>query len=245
MLTFNPDTNIFSSSLLTDSRYIFGFSTRLLGDGRNAQVIQNFLSENEIPYTALVLPGQIHSANIADITETIAGIQKIDDTDGVITNLENVVLAVRTADCVPMIFIDKKAGIIGISHQGWRGSLKRLPEKMIRAMEKKGADPAYIEIAIGPAVGDCCYDISEDRYYAFMEEFNGFSDSIFSFRKGKRHLNLALLNYLLALQAGIKKEHVDFFPFCTSCDKNRFYSFRRDGKTGKFGEMFSFVVKRY
>ncbi len=244
MLTYNLDTNIFSSSIINNNHYISGFSTRLLGDGRNTQVIQNFLSENDISYAALVLPEQIHSANVADITETAARIQKIDDTDGVVTNLERVILVVRTADCVPMIFADKKAGTIGISHQGWRGSLKRLPEKIIHAMRKKGADSSNIEIAIGPAIGDCCYDISEDRYYAFMEEFNGFSDKIFSFRRGKRHLNLALLNYLLVLHAGVKKEHIDFFPFCTSCDKNRFFSFRRDGKTEKFGEMFSFVMRR-
>lgn len=245
MIVYNSDTNIFSSSLLTDSRYVSGFSTRLLGDGRNVQVIENFLSENDIPYTTLVLPGQIHSANVADVSDNAVGIEKIDDTDGVVTNLENVVLIVRTADCVPMIFVDKKAGIIGISHQGWRGSLKRLPEKMIGMMKQKGSSSSDIAVAIGPAIGDCCYDISEDRYYTFMEEFNGFSGRIFSFRKGKRHLNLALLNYLLALHAGVKKENIDFFPFCTSCDRNRFYSFRRDGKTEKFGEMFSFVVKRY
>jgi YfiH family protein len=147
-----------------------------------------------------------------------------------------------TADCCPIIFAEKKEGIIGISHHGWRGSVKKFAVKIIDRMIDEGARKENINIAIGPAIGECCYDVDNDRYYEFREEFDGFTNKIFHHRGGRWHLNLAMLNYLLLLEVGIKKENIDFFPFCTKCDKDRFFSFRRDRKT-IHSEMFSFITR--
>lgn len=244
MIIFNDDLKIFFSTQINDEQYFAGFSTKALGDGRDARKILRFLDYSKIHYKKLVVLDQIHSVNIHFFDrQKIDSIEKIVDTDGVITNQSNVVLSVRTADCAPLIFTDKKRGLIGISHQGWRGSLKKMAAKMIDILVQKGGNKEDIIVAIGPEIGPCCYDIDEDRYVEFLEVFDGYSDKIFHFEKGRRHLNLALLNYLQLLDAGVKKEHIDFFPFCTSCDAKRFFSFRRDQKNHS-GQMFNFITMR-
>lgn len=241
MIVFNSKIKIFYSTKFNDDKFFAGFGTRDLGDGRNLRNIFQFLHQNTINYKKLVVLEQIHSVNIEFFDfDGDKNLEKIEDTDGVITNKKNIVLSVRTADCLPIIFVDKSSGLIGISHQGWRGSFKKMAIKMINQIIEKGGKRENILVAIGPGIGDCCYNIAEDRYYQFLEEFNGYSDKIFKVRKGKRYLNLMLFNYLLLIDAGVRKENIDFFPFCTCCDKKRFFSFRRDRKKD-YGEMFSFV----
>lgn len=244
MIIYDSTLKIFYSSLINDNDYFSGFGTKQLGDGKKQiENIFKFLNSNNIRYSQIVIPEQIHSTNIdIFVVKTRDKLEKIEDTDGVITNEKGVVLTVMTADCVPIVFADKKNGVIGISHQGWRGSIKRMSQKMIDKIIEVGGRIENIKAGIGPSIGDCCYDIDDDRYYQFFEEFNGYSQHIFYRRSGKWHLNLAKLNYLLLLEKGVRKENIDFFPFCTKCDKKRFFSFRRDKKLIE-GEMFSFILK--
>jgi YfiH family protein len=244
MIIYDSDLKIFSSSLINDSKYFSGFATRELGDGKHdIENIFHFLDSNDIEYRRLVIPEQIHSVNIESFSsKSNEKLVKIEETDGVITREKGTVLTVVTADCCPIIFAEKKEGIIGISHHGWRGSVKKFAVKIIDRMIDEGARKENINIAIGPAIGECCYDVDNDRYYEFREEFDGFTNKIFHHRGGRWHLNLAMLNYLLLLEVGIKKENIDFFPFCTKCDKDRFFSFRRDRKT-IHSEMFSFITR--
>lgn len=245
MISFDFNLKIFFPSLINDNNYFSGFGTRQLGDAkRHLESIFNFFDNQRINYSKIVIPEQIHSINIAVFqSASKKDLERIEETDGIITKEKGVVLTVRTADCLPMVFVDKKAGIIGISHQGWRGSIKRMAQNMIDKIIMLGGMKENIKVALGPSIGDCCYNINEDRYYQFKEEFDGYSDKIFHRRRGEWYLNLGKLNYLLLLEKGMKKENIDFFPFCTQCDKERFFSYRRERKTGKFGEMFSFIIK--
>lgn len=244
MIVYNPDSKIFYSTKLNDETYFSGFSTKELGDARNLNTFTNFFNQQNIPYKKLVILQQIHSTNIEVLenSKTEDKMEMIEDTDGVITKSAGVILTIRNADCVPLLFVDKSSGIIGISHQGWRGSLKKMAAKMVGLITQSGAKKDKLNVAIGPAIGACCYDIDDDLYYNFLEEFDGYSDKVFMMKKGRRHLNLALLNYLQLVKTGVKKENIDFFPFCTKCDSKRFFSRRRSGKEN-FEEMFNFVMK--
>jgi len=247
MIVHNSHFSIFYSTLINDGSFFSGFSTKIVGDGRNIQTILRFLNFNKILYKKIIVLGQIHSINIYFYNEkNNLEIQKIDDVDGVITNQKNTVLIVRNADCLPIIFVDKHRGLIGISHQGWRGTLKKMSIKMIDSFVDRGSKKEHIRIALGPAIGACCYNITDDRYYEFMSEFHRYEDRIFHFEQGRRHLNLSVLNYLQLQDAGIEKSQIDFFPFCTQCDKKRFFSFRRSqnkrDKGDVFGDMFSFIT---
>ena len=243
MITYNPDLKIFYSSKINDRDFFSGFGTKELGDARKPDNILQFFQKISFNIERLVVMEQIHSTNI-DVYEVERAnkIEKIDDCDGVISKKNNCLLTARTADCLPIIFVDKKQGIIAISHQGWRGSLKNFVKKMVEEMVKQGADKNELIVAIGPGIGPCCYDIDDDRYYQFLEEFDGYSTQIFQMRGGKRYVDLSRLNFLLLADAGIKKENIDYFPFCTFCDQKRFFSFRRD-RQHNFGEMFHFIIK--
>jgi YfiH family protein len=244
MIKYDNNLKIFSSSLINDDFYfISGFSTKALGDGRKINVIFDFFQKNKFSFKKIVVLEQIHSTNINFFnSKTNSILEKISDTDGVITKDKETVLIVRNADCLPLVFVEKENGLIGISHQGWRGSIKRMAKKMVDKMLELGGKKEKIIVGFGPAIGQCCYHIDEERYYQFKQEFDGYSDKIFSYRQGKIFLNLSLLNYLLLLDEGVSEKNIDFFPFCTKCDKNRFFSFRRDNKKN-YGEMFNFIFK--
>jgi len=242
-MKYDDNLKIFYSSLINDNRYFSGFGTRSLGDGRKIDNLINFLKNNRVDFRKIVILNQIHSVNTKIFTShTTELIEKIEDTDGVVTTEDRVVLRVVTADCLPVIYVEKNKGIIGISHIGWRGSIKKMVEKMIERMIELGGDLKQIKIAIGPGIGQCCYNIDQDRYYQFKEEFDGYSDKIFRWYKGSWYLNLTLLNYLFLVDIGVKKSNIDFYPFCTRCDKKRFFSYRRDKKE-EYGEMFSLVIR--
>lgn len=243
MILFDSDLKIFYSTLINDDKFFGGFGTKLLGDGRKSENIFSFVQTNIPKFKTIVIPEQIHSTNVSFFRSNLMdNIERITETDGVITDDINSVLTVITADCSPLMFVEKKQGIIGISHQGWRGSVKRLGQKMIEKIIENGGKKENICVAIGPSIGQCCYDIEDERYYQFLEEFNDYADKIFHRHNGKLHLNLALLNYLQIKELGVPQKNIDHFPFCTRCDNKRFFSFRRDKKKD-YGEMISFIVK--
>lgn len=242
MIVQDNSLKIFSSSKINGRVFFAGFATKEIGDARQISNILTFVNSIGLGYKQIIILEQIHSVNIETTARNSSErINKIEETDGIITQDSDVILTIRTADCVPIIFADKKNKIAGISHQGWRGSLKRMVQKMIQEMINSGSSKDDIHIAIGPAINECCYNIDEDRYYAFLEEFDGYSKKIFRFRGGAFHLSLPYLNYLLIRDMGIKKENIDFFPFCTSCDQKRFFSFRKN-KKADYGEMLSFIT---
>lgn len=243
MITYSPDLKIFFSTLINDKKFFGGFGTKTLGDGRNINTTINFARTNIPSYKTIAIPEQIHSANISIFEPNlIDNVERIPETDGLITINANSILTVITADCCPIIFIEKNKGILGISHQGWRGTVKRMGQKMINKIIELGGKKENIFVAIGPSIGQCCYNIEDDRYYQFVSEFDGYVNKIFHRRQGKLHLNLTLLNYLQLKELGLSDKNIDHFPFCTSCDKKRFFSFRRNKKKD-FGEMLSFIVK--
>ena len=244
MILFNTDLKIYYSTLINDSHYLSGFSTKELGSARETDNIFNFFSENNLAFENLLILNQIHSTNISVYRRPIPSdrLINLEDTDGVITKNARAILVIRNADCVPLLFVDKSTGSIGISHQGWRGSLKNMATKMVNTLLNLGSKVENLVCSIGPAIGSCCYDIDDDRYYDFLNQFDGYSDKIFLKKKGRWHLSLAHLNYLQLVEAKVKKANIDYFPFCTKCDSKRFFS-RRRTKTRKFEEMFNFVVK--
>jgi len=133
--------------------------------------IFNFAQTNIPNFKTIVIPEQIHSTNVSVFnSNSLDNLQRISETDGIISNDVNSVLTVITADCSPLIFVEKKLGFIGISHQGWRGSVKRLGQKMVKKMIEMGGKKEDVFVAIGPSIGLCCYSIPWQRAKTFPQK---------------------------------------------------------------------------
>lgn len=220
MMYFDKKKQGFVSSLLEDHPIEAVFGTRQL----TRKIVASSLKMRGQGENVIV-PRQVHGKAIAVIdSKTYPGQAEL-LVDGLITATPHTALTVTTADCVPLILYDAARKIIGISHQGWRGVLEKLPEKMVLCMRELGTRPGNIVAAIGPSINECCYDVPADRYHRFASAFpyavkNGYT----------RRLNLQHITYLQLQKAGVGTHHIDHFPFCTRCDEKRFFSFRRGNK---------------
>jgi len=245
MIKYDPNERMFVPTKLLDESVFSGFSTRQLGDGVKVETLFHFFKNNGLPFGKVVVLDQIHSTNICKYkNKDKDDFEKISETDGIVSSDSDIVFVIRTADCLPILFYDPVSKTVGASHQGWRGSKKKMAFKMVEAMVSQGADKKSIRAAIGPAINDCCYEISPELFDEFLIDFNGYSKQIFSLRKNRIYLNLVKFNFLQLIQAGLSTKNIDFFPFCTYCDRERFFSYRRDKTKEGFAEMFSFISKR-
>ena len=120
---------------------------------------------------------QVHGSNVQVITEDRIGSgalsfsDTIPETDALITNLSDVPLLLFYADCVPVLLADHKTGVIGLAHAGWRGTAAQIAKKTVAAMQETfGVQPEDILAAIGPSIGDCCYEV-DDVVRSQMEEY--------------------------------------------------------------------------
>lgn len=214
------------------------FGTRASGNARHASEIQSFLKRQNITSEHLIIPQQTHSDTICEVTaENIT--TPFSATDGLITAVPQVVLSVRTADCVPVIYIDYQAQLIGISHQGWKGTLQNMMKKMLVAMQSRGA--RNISVFIGPCISVNAYGILQERVDAFASAFPQFRSSILKVFNHQWHLDLGLLNQLQAEEAGATS--VERLPVCTYSQPDLFYSFRGEG-TALSGQLLHTVMLR-
>ncbi len=213
MLTFNENSNTFTSSLFPHT-LVHGFGTRMARNGRDIKDIQKYLDTYKINYSNIADPEQVHDSRLKLVTlNSNKVIENIDKVDGLISKDRGVVLTVITADCAPIIYSDANKNIVGISHNGRKGTDLKLAVKMIKKFQALGSTLQDLRVAIGPAIGACCYPI-----------------------------NLVEENVGQLLESGLKKDQIDFFPFCTKCDSKRFFSYRNMRNIPNFPEQFSFVV---
>lgn len=157
------------------------------------------------------------------------------ECDGIVTNQPGVMIGITVADCVPVLFLDPKNKVVAALHAGWKGTAGRICRKGIDAMrEMFGCKPSDILAAIGPAIGPCCYEVDAP----VMEEFkrNGLGFDAFAVERGegKWGLDLSLANKVQLLEAGLSEKNIETADTCVSCEKNLYFSYRRDkGETGR------------
>ncbi|MBM4314175.1 MAG: laccase domain-containing protein, partial [Deltaproteobacteria bacterium] len=124
---------------------------------RNLSLIADSFS---LPADRLVLMGQVHGDRVFILDGEGPPPECIPECDGLITDRPGVALGVRTADCVPLLFVDPIRRVIGVAHAGWRGTALGIGSRMVDLFEQRFASRAEeIRIAIGPAIGVCCYQV--------------------------------------------------------------------------------------
>ena len=181
---------------------------------------------SDIPalFANLATVKQIHSAACVDACGR-SGV--LGEGDALLENASGAVVAVKTADCVPILLVDERHRAVAAVHAGWRGTAARIAQAAIRAMHARfGTAPEDLEAAIGPAIGVCCYEVGPE----VAAEFG---------KQGRSHLDLPDINRRQLLESGVTAERIYASNLCTRCGAEEFHSFRRDGE--RAGRMHTFA----
>lgn len=150
--------------------------------------------------------------------------------DAMITNLRGILMSIRIADCVPVVFYDGASNCAGISHCGWRGTKSGLAVKTMKALIREyGAASGNIKVFIGAAVGGCCYHVGKELLDAFRIDMGSWTKDYFLSENGKLTCDLKNINKAALLAAGIREDNILVSPDCTCCKEEDYYSHRRTG----------------
>ena len=150
--------------------------------------------------------------------------------DAVISDEAGICLQVVTADCVPLLFYDPSKGVAGAVHAGWKGSLARISEKTIKALQREfGCQPRNIFVGIGPSIGPCCYEVGKEVSEAIIHHFHQWERFVKKRSTQNPFLDLWEMNRLQLLEQGVPEDQVIISGLCTRCRPDLFFSYRRDG----------------
>ncbi len=204
----------------------------------------------------LIINRQVHS-DVVHVVRTPGSTQLTGD--GLVTNIPGVALAVLTADCFPVLLVDKKNRVVGAFHAGWRGTVQRIVEKGVGVMRHEyGSRPQDIHAAIGPGIQKCCYAVGEEMKNEFESQFAYARELFHEVKESdpvrekypllfmnarppghgdtcvRLHLDLCEANRRQLLATGVPEKQILVVEGCTACDTRRFFSHRAEkGRTGR------------
>jgi len=209
---------------------------------------------------------QIHSSVVHDVRNLDDVLERklqtpeskpVLEGDGLITALPGVLIAVATADCIPVLVADTRKRVVAAFHAGWRGTASRIVEEGIAQLQQNyGSRAEDLLAAIGPGIGPCCYSVGDELYTAFASNFDD-ADQLFHREpgstgsnpapaepKGQLHLNLWEANRRQLLHAGLSDAQITVLAECTTCSRDaqarmRYFSHR--GERGITGRMLALV----
>jgi YfiH family protein len=194
----------------------------------------------------LFAASQVHGVAIARVRagDAPADLARV-EADGLCTDRAGVALAVFVADCIPAFVVDPRTGAFAAVHAGWRGTLAGVLPAAVRALGAHfGARAADLRVALGPAIGPCCFEVGPEVVEAFEAGLPGARAAgviLDAAPGGKPHVDLKRANRLVLERAGVAPDAIDAGPECTSCDRARFFSYRRD--KGRTGQHLAFVTR--
>jgi polyphenol oxidase len=211
----------------------------------NRKKFQTALGAQKFPLIALK---QIHSAVIWPFTRAPKEPCK---GDASLTKTPGLLLAVQTADCVPILLVDPEKRAVAAIHAGWRGTLARIAEKTVGELHARfNSNPSDLLAAIGPSIGPCCYEVGAELVSQFASQFADASKFFDEPRTGEEpnplqwlnmmppghqpppknvHLDLPKANHSQLLAAGLSEKNIFSSGLCTACHPDLFFSYRKQG----------------
>ncbi|MEQ7873775.1 peptidoglycan editing factor PgeF [Sphingomonas sp. ASV193] len=214
-----------------------------LGSGDDPAAI----AENRRRAAEAVLPGaklagvyQVHSPTCVTLTEPWPD-EARPEADALVTDRPGVLLGIVTADCAPVLLADRKAGVVGAAHAGWRGAIGGVTDRTIAAMIALGAQPRRIVAAIGPTIARASYEIDPAFPEPFLAEDAANARFFTDGPRGRPHFDLEA--YVAARLAAAGIGRVEAMGLDTYADDARFYSFRRATHRGEpaYGRLISMI----
>ena len=220
-------------ALASFSTRAWNFTSESGEEGKEKKLWGDFCTTVGAPLERLAHFKQVHGERVVFIQRHYKspGFPRADkvreEADAAITSEPNRPIAVLTADCAPVFFLDSKNHAVGIAHAGWRGAEKKLPSKMVKEMWAQfETQPKELLVALGPLIRSCCYEVGPEFYPRFPEcvEKRGLKNFL--------DLKKVIVNDLL--KAGVRSENILDSELCTACETNQFFSYRKEGdKTGR------------
>jgi YfiH family protein len=208
----NADNVYQSQRLLQYPWLIHGFGTRFSEDWPG-------------PYIAVK---QIHSDRVWPAEEAAS---KMCQGDAIVSATPGRMIGIRTADCVPILLVDPEKRAVAAVHAGWRGTVQNIAAKAVdRLREEYGTNPSNLLAVIGPAIGECCYEVGAE----VAEQFN----ELLPDRRNPRRIDLAEANRRQLISARVPDEAIELSNLCTRCGEE-FHSWRRDAQAS--GRMVSAI----
>jgi YfiH family protein len=197
----------------------------------------------KIDIDRLVTVSQVHGDDILVIDEPnpdYSHFFKI-ECDGIITNQREVMIGICVADCFPVLLLDPVRSVVAAIHAGWKGTAGGITGKGVEALVKMfGSNPGDILAAVGPGIGPCCYEVDAPVMDVFRKSGQAFATFAEDTGNGKFRLDLSQANYQQILRAGVPEGNIEVEKLCVSCNRESFFSYRRDG--GETGRQMGFIM---
>lgn len=210
---------------------IRGWTEAREGDAKSLDVQKTLMKKIQSNWNDLMICEQVHGSRVSVVSDRHKNF--FPATDGLATKLPQIVLAVFSADCLPIFLVEPAKRIIGILHAGWRGIVKKIAQKGVTLFRSKWrAEPSRLKVYFGPHIRECCYEIRRDLSALFSKKCQIRA-------KDKLFLNLQKAAALQLQESGVLRKNIFQNRLCTCCD-SRFFSYRRD-KTPK--RILSFIAQ--
>ncbi len=171
---------------------------------------------------------QMHGTVVADAAQTACW----PEADAIVSSRPGAVCVVMTADCLPLLLCDERGGVVGAAHAGWRGLCDGLIESTVRAMN---VPPQTLMVWLGPAIGPSAFEVGEEVRTAFTTRQREAAAAFVPGISGKWYADIYQLARLRLNALGITRIYGG--GLCTYTDSTRFFSYRRNGVTGRMGTL--------
>jgi polyphenol oxidase len=227
-----------STGLYTSLNCGFGSGDDLGAVAQNRQIVSEKIG---IVATNLLTVWQHHSADVVAVSSAWAPTES-PRADAMVTSTAGLAIAILTADCAPILFVEPSARVIGAAHAGWKGALAGVTDSTIAAMERLGALRSRMTAVIGPTISQPAYEVGPELYERFLDDHPA-NTRFFSRSLRRPHYYFDLPKYLEKRLSDAGIDTVIDLGVCTYRDEERFFSFRRVTHRGqeRYGRQISAI----
>jgi polyphenol oxidase len=192
----------------------------------------------------LVTARQTHSAERCFIESAKQAQATTPDCDAMTSRAKNLLLAIQTADCLPVLIADTQTGAIAAIHAGWRGTAGRITERTVADLMRQGVNTKNCLAAIGPTACAQCYEVGEEVIERYKKEFRYWKHLLVNFKEGgKAYLDIRAANVQQLAYCGFDEDQIFVAPYCTMHQNEMFFSYRKEagGEPLKVGRLLSVI----